>query len=183
MSKRKWRWLALLVLLVAAGVGWACWPDGRVARAKELQKELFAKGGALSAEQRREKWQELRGLTKQMTPAQRRELGAESRKRRQAEMARYFKMSPKEKERHLDGIIKRQEQMKKSQQAKGGGSGGGAPKGGAGDRSTKGRDDRRQTRLDSSMPAERAQMGQYMKELRERRARLGLAPGGGGARR
>src|SRR5262245_33170414 len=184
MTRKRWL-AAVLLLLAGAGIVWACWPDGRLAKAKALQKELFGPGAkSLPPEQRKQKWQELRAVQKQLSPAQREELGAEMRKKRQAEMARYFKMSPKEKARHLDEIIKRQEQMKKSRQGQAkAGAKGSAPPGGprpvfgsGGDRSPKGRDDRRQGFLDKSTPAERAQFTQFMKDLKDRRAKQGLPP-------
>ena len=133
---------------------------------------------SLSPDQRKQKWQELREAQKQLSPAQKKELGADMRKKRNADLARYFALSPSEKEKHLDGIIKRQEQLKKGAQGKGGAAR--PPSGIAtkGDRSPKGRDDRRQRFLDGSTPAERAQASQFRKELNARRAKLGLPPGG-----
>jgi hypothetical protein len=194
MTKKRWL-AAVVVLLIAAGTVWALWPDGRVAKAKALQKELFSpEARNLSPEQRKQKWQELREVQKQLSPEQKKELGAEMRKKRQADMGRYFAMSPKDKEKHLDAIINKQEQMKKAWQGKGGlGKGGpgkapaGLVQGGPRDKSPKGRDDRRQKFLDSSTPAERAQVHQFMKDLKDRRAKRGLPafgpPRGGGPMR
>lgn len=193
MTTRKRRWLlAALALLAVCGLAWALWPDRRVARAKALQNELFSKEArSLSPEARKQKWAELRGLRQGMSPAQKEELGAEMRKKRNAEMARYFKLPPREKEKYLDNIIKRHGDMMKKWKAKGAagkgglakaGPGGLATKGPARDRSAKGRDDRRQKFLDRSTPAERAMFAQFRKEMSARRARLGLPPGRGGGR-
>ena len=60
MTKKRWL-AAVVVLLIGAGTVWALWPDGRVAKAKALQKELFSpEARNLSPEQRKQKWQELR---------------------------------------------------------------------------------------------------------------------------
>jgi hypothetical protein len=186
MTKKRWL-AAVVVLLIAAGTVWAFWPDGRLAKAKTLQKELFSpEARNLSPEQRKQKWQELRDVRKQLSPGQKEALGAEMRKKRQADMARYFSMSPKEKEKHLDAIINKQEQMKKAWQGKGGPgkAPAGLAQGGPRDKSPKGRDDRRQRFLDNSTPAERAQVNQFMKDLKDRRAKRGLPafgpPRGGG---
>src|SRR5262245_32860934 len=120
MTKKRWL-AAVVVLLIAAGTVWAFWPDGRLAKAKSLQKELFSpEARNLSPEQRKQKWQELREVQKQLSPEQKKALGAEMRKKRQADMGRYFAMSPKEKEKHLGALIDKQEKMKKAWQGKAG---------------------------------------------------------------
>ena len=190
--KKHWkRWLSLLLLLLLIVLAWLLWPDRRLAQARSLQKELAGpQGRAMSAEQRREKWQQYRQLTKNLTPAQRNQLSAESRKRRQQEMARYFKMSPAEKTRYLDERIRAGEKMRQQNQARNGQNGGGnGPRGGSTngggppgnrDRSPAGRDQGRQDRLDNTSPAERAMFAQFMKDLNNRRTQLGMPQGGRG---
>jgi hypothetical protein len=189
--KKHWkRWLAVPLLLLVVVLAWLFWPDRRLAQAKALQKELFSPAARdMSEEQRRQKWQQYRQLTEKLSAAQRDQLAQEARKRRQAEMGRYFAMSPAEKTKYLDDQIRRMEQARKQREANGqgsGGAGGGQQQGGSGarqgsgDRSAASRDQSRQQRLDSSTPAERALVAQYRKDLGARRAQLGLPPLGAG---
>lgn len=205
--------LALAMLIVVVLLAWLFWPDRKLAQAKALQNELFSpEAKKLSPEQRREKWQEYRGLREKLTPEQKNALSADARKRRQEEMSRYFAMSPEEKTRHLDEQIRRMEKFRQAMQGNGGpGKGGGnrgapgsparggnSPGGwgaangiapgqqaepGKGDRSVEARDRRRQEFLDSSTPAERAQFTQYRRDLNARRAQLGLPAMGNVPRR
>lgn len=191
---RRWKLGMAVLLLLFLGVGWYCWPDGRVNTAKRLRDELSGeKGKALTSEQRQQKWRQLRQTMEKMTPAQREVLRAEDRKRRTAELGKYFSLSPAEKARYLDERIKRMNQMSQGRavgpgsanrgpaggQNNRGGTGAGSPTGG---RSTAARDGRRQDRLDGSTPAERAMLAQYMSDLSARRRQLGL-PAMGGPRR
>jgi hypothetical protein len=193
--KKHWkRWLSLLSLMLLVLLAWLLWPDRRMAQAKALQKELTGPNGkSLSAEQRKQKWQQYRKLTEKMTAAQRDQLSAESRKRRAQEMAKYFSMSQSEKNRYLDERIRASESRRQQMQSKGGqggtggqrsGSNGGPGQGqsngqgtnGGRDRSPESRDHARQDRLDSTSPAERAMFSQFMKDLNARRSQLGLGP-------
>jgi hypothetical protein len=175
--KRPIRRLLPAALLLLVGAIWLFRPDPRVARAKALRSELFgAAGKQLPADQRRQKWQEYRAVTKGLTPAQRRALGGERRKQKQREIGRYFRMSPQEKARFLDAQIRREQQMRQSTQAGGGAAGWRGP-GGAnpfGKRSEQERDQRRQGFLDATTPAERAQMHEFMRDLSARRQQLGM---------
>jgi hypothetical protein len=192
-SRRKRRWLlALLLLLLCGGACWCAWPDARLAQARRLQQELSDPASRnLPEEERREKWRALREASKQLSPAQRQKLRADSRKRRQAEMARYFRMSEEEKARYLDEQIARMEKMRQDRQARGadqargaGRSAGQTPSAGdpapSDSRTVSTRDERRQDRLDATTPAERAQFTQYFHDLNERRAQLGLPASGRG---
>src|SRR5262249_14857354 len=180
-------------LLLLLAIVWLSWPDRNLARAKDLQKQLFNPAArSMSAEQRRQKWQEFREAQRELSPAQQAQLFAESRETRRREMSRYFRLSPKEKTRYLDDMIKRSEQMRQSRQAAGGrgpGGQGGTNRGGqgangqAGNSTAQGnrapansREERRQRFLDSSNPAERAMFTEFRKELSARRAQLGLPP-------
>jgi hypothetical protein len=185
LLKRKRLWLLLVVLLLC-GIVWFAWPGGKVARVKAMQKELFDPAArALPTEERREKWRSLREATAKLSPGQRQELSAERRKRRREEMARYSRMSPEEKARHLDEMIRRFEQRRREGGfGQGGPAGranagpGGAAGGQGGDR-TAAREERRQERLDSSTPAERALMTQFFRDLAARRQQLGMPAGRG----
>src|SRR5687767_14349563 len=136
--KKHWkRWLSLLSLLLLVLLAWLLWPDRRLAQAKALQRELSGPASrSLTPEQRREKWQQYRKLTEKMTAAQKDALAAESRKRQNQEMARYFAMSQADKTRYLDERIKGMEKMRQQMQekmkkdgGKGGGSGATGPGG------------------------------------------------------
>src|SRR5581483_4993466 len=101
--RRRYWLLALLLLLVFA---WWLWPNGKFARARQLQGELFspaAKG--LNPDERRAMFDELRTTTRSLSDAQRRELSAEMMKRRQADLEAYRKLSPAEKKKKLDQDI------------------------------------------------------------------------------
>src|SRR5262245_40761320 len=126
MSSRKRRYLlgALLLLLLFL-LTWLAWPDPRMAKAAELRKELFGPAARkLSDQERRQRCQEYRELTKGLSPAQRRQLSSQGRREKQREIARFFGLSPAEKARYLDNVIRSQQ----SRQARA--SGGGQPKGG-----------------------------------------------------
>src|SRR5262245_27687285 len=84
--RRRYWLLALLLLLL---LGWWLWPDGRLARAKELQNELFAENSTLSPDDRRAKFEEFRNVTRNMSDSQRRELGHEMQRRREDDLRRY----------------------------------------------------------------------------------------------
>jgi hypothetical protein len=179
--------LALVLILVILLVGRWFWPDARAARAKQLQAELFSpEARNLSPEQRQARWREFREVTKALSPEQRRQLMAEGRKRKQAEIGRYFRMSPQEKTRYLDEQINRMERIRQNGKARAGGPPGGARARGASsgsNRSPQQRDQRRQQFLDSSTAAERAQMNAFMRDLNARRTQRGLGSGGRGPMR
>ena len=179
MNRKTRRVVAALFLLLCLLALWLFGPDRKVARAKALRDELFsAAGKQLAPEQRKQRWDEYRTLTKGMTPAQRDSLSAEGRKRRQQEIGRYFRLSPRERTAYLDAQIRREQQMQQKMQARGGPPGKGRGPGGnsaaSSKRSEQERDQSRQGRLDSSSPAERAQMAQFRKELATRRQQLGI---------
>lgn len=176
--------LAVLAILLV----WLLWPDRKLAQARALRTEMSSEAAkAWTPEQKREKWEQMRTIQKSLSSSQREALSADSRKRRTAELARYAKMTPAEKTRHLDEQINRMEQARKQKGASPGKgtfavSTGGQPK--TGSKSTpQGRDQNRQRFLDSSSPAERALFNQYRRDMDARRAQRGLGPMGGGPRR
>jgi hypothetical protein len=187
-SRRRWRWLGLLILLLlVGGTIWAVSPDSHMSRVQELQKEL-AKGNTLSPEERKAKFTELRNEMKQLTDDQKWELSAPMREKQKREMDRYFALSPKERTQYLDEKIDSSEKMrkeweKKVSQPKAGSSGGGPP-GGGGGRSGGGNggspksrevvEKARKARLDRTSPEERAQSDQFRKEMNDRRKQRGL---------
>lgn len=176
--------LTLLALLLLVGVAWALWPNGRLADAKRARAALS--DPKLTPEQRREKAGEFRTAMGKLSPAQRETLMAEDRKRRTAEVAGYFKLSPKEKTKFLDERINKSKgppagqakgQQGKGQLAKGPPPGGAGGKGNA-PSTPSDRDGRRQQRLDGSTPAERALMSQFFRDMEARRKQRGLQGGG-----
>jgi hypothetical protein len=177
--------LAGVLLVLALVTGWLLWPDPNVARARELQQQLFgAEARKLSPKHRQQKWREYREVTKQLSPAQQQQLSAEARKQKQRELARYFTLSPQEKTRFLDEQIRRQERMHQGRPVQGqqvgnrGPARGTARPGGSKGGTVQEKDQRRQRFLDGSSPAERAQLTQFFREMNARRAQLGL-PGSG----
>lgn len=158
--------IALLLLLL-----WWLWPDGQLARVQALQKELAQAGETMTQEQRREKGKELRLAMDRLTPQQRAQLRNQFQQRMQDQMAKYFAMSPKEKQQYLDQQIN---QMQNLGAPKGAGPpAGGGPPGGGGS-TPEDRERRRQQRLDSTTPEFRAQMDQFRKDMELRRQQLGL---------
>ncbi|MDB5308517.1 MAG: hypothetical protein JWO38_2719 [Gemmataceae bacterium] len=131
---RRWRRrvAALVLLLGIAGLVWAVRPDPHLARAKELQSELFTpEAKNLPPDERKAKFAELRDQMKRLTDDQKRDLFAPMREKQKAEMARYIGLPPKEKVKYLDERIDRSEKMRKEREQKGGkGNGAGGPPGG-----------------------------------------------------
>jgi hypothetical protein len=180
MSSRKRRYsVAALLFLLLLLLTWLLWPDPRLAKAAELQKQLFGpEAKKLSDQERRQRFQEYRDLTKGMSSSQRRQLSSARSREKQREIASYFGMSQADKTRYLDNQIRRDQ----SRQGRGQAGGQGKAKGGSGapargSSSPQDRDKRRQGFLDGSSPAERAMMSRFRQDLNARRAQLGLAGG------
>jgi hypothetical protein len=188
--RRRWRrrLAALLLLLLIGGLTWAVRPNRHLARAQELQQELFDKN--LPPEDRKARFEAYRAELKQLTGEQKRELFAPMRQKRKAEMDRYFALSQRDKNKYLDDTIDRSEKRKKEQQ-KGqanGGPGGGGPGGGFGfgpgggpggkASSPQEKENRRKQALDNTTPEERAQRDQFRHDLDNRRRQRGLPASG-----
>jgi hypothetical protein len=178
---------AVLAALLLALALWRFRPDPQLAKVKALQQDL-ARTAADNADpaERRRRWEEFNRERQKLSPSQRKDLFAEFRKRRQAEIDRYSKMSKGDKTRWLDRQIDREEQARRSRAANGGPGGpGGPPAPGPGNLSAEDRENRRKERLDSTTPEERAEGDQLRKDLAARRAQRGLPPapwGFGGGR-
>src|SRR5262249_16860709 len=139
-------------------------------------------------EEQKRLWGEFRETMKDLTPEQRRVLGADARKRRDEEEKRYFTLSADEKAKWLDRQIDRMEEMKKrwedaSQKGNAGGNGSGCGRGaGQGNRgnwsklTNEEKESRRKQALDSTTPEERARRDQIRKDLQARREQRGLPP-------
>ena len=196
--RRRWRrWAAVLLLVFGlGGLAWAVRPDPHLARAKELQKELFSPAAKnLSPDDRKARFAEYREQVKHLNADQKWELSAPMREKQKADMDRYFAMSPKEKTKHLDELIDRSEKRRKEWEQKvaqgkggpppgaggfGGGPGGsktGAPGGGPGGRPPQSAEEiekRKKQFLDRTTPEERARMDQFRKDMNDRRRQRGL---------
>jgi len=169
VTRRRLAVAAVVALLVA----WWLWPDSQLVRVHELR--AAASDPSLTPDQRRQKWDEVRRASAQLSPAERDQLAAEGRRRFESEMARYAAMSPAEKKQYLDQQINREEELRRQMQKAGGPPpgppGGNTPRG---PQSAEDRERRRQQRLDNSTPQFRAQMDQFRKDMAQRRQQRGL---------
>ena len=181
--RRRRRWLLLIPLLLL--LIWWLWPDGRLAKARELQNELFSEANqSLSPDDRRAKFEALRTVTRDMSEAQRRELARDMMRRREEDLKRYAQLSPAEKRQRLDRDIDRGEQRRQQQAGRPAGGGGGPPGGfpggggGPGGRpnTPEDRERRRQQRLDHTTPEVRELTDQYRRDMAARRQERGLPP-------
>lgn len=180
---------AIGVLILLLIMLWWLWPDGRVARVQALQQELFSEAGkALSQEQRQQLRQQLRAETEKLSAQQKAQLSAAREQRMQQQVARYFTMSPAEKQHYLDEQINRELAMQQQMQKAGGNAGGPPPGfGGGGGPGGKAatpeeRERRRQQRLDATSPEFRGQMDIFRRDLAQRRQQRGLPASTRGAR-
>jgi hypothetical protein len=185
----------IAALLLCALLYWMWRPNPQLTKVKEMRRELLTDASRkLSPQERREKFEALRQEQAKLTPAERKQLAEEARKRRKAEIERYFTLSKKEKTAVLDQQIDRMEAMRKQMQAAnsiGRGDPGGSansfgfPQGssgqpGASNQSPEERERRRKEMLDSTTPEERAQFDQFRKDLQARMAQRGISPSPGG---
>jgi hypothetical protein len=98
--------LATLLLLMIVAVVWYCWPNQRLAAVKRLRAQLTGEAGRqLTPAQRRELGGQIRAKIRQLTPLERRELDNE----RREQLRRYFSLSKKDKIAYLDRQIQRME--------------------------------------------------------------------------
>jgi hypothetical protein len=190
--RRRRPWLLAFLFLLLLGLGWwAVRPDPQVARARELQRELFAKRpSGPPTEERKAKLKEFRDVMGTLSGDQKRELFEPMRQKAQEDFDRYFTLGPQEKAAYMDRLIDRSEKMRKDrdQRAKAGGKGGQGgttgfrPPGGSGKGSQNPDqiEERKKKRLDSSTPEDRAKRDQFRRDLEARRKQRGLPPGGGG---
>lgn len=187
--RRRRRWLlAGLFLLVLGGLGWALRPDPRLARARELQKDLFANrpAGPLTEEQKA-RVREFRAEVARLSEGQKRALFEPMRQKAKEELRRYSGLSPREKTAYLDRIIDRSlARQKAAAQPRPGGPAGpgfgppGAGQGGSGPPGTGQGADRRKQMLDNTTPEDRAARDQLRHDLNARQRQRGLTAGGGG---
>jgi hypothetical protein len=184
--KRRRRWLLLLPLVLI--LAWLLWPNGRLAKARALQSELFSGNRELTSEEQQAKFAELRQVTRQMSPADRAELNKENMKRREDDLRKYSQLPPAEKKQRLDQDIDRQEKWRQQQAQNGGNANRGNPNGAAATAGATGpgpnrppqtaedRERRRQQRLDQTTPEFRELMDQYRRDIDARRKERGIPP-------
>ena len=187
-SKKQWSILAVFLVVLLASVGLRLFgPNPRVERLRQMRTEMFSSGGNVPAAERRERMEAFRKEQEKLTDAERKELWSDLRKRREAELERYSKLSKEEQTKFLDDRIDR---MQNAMQAggrgrpPGGGPGAGNvfAAGGPPNLSAEDRERRRKEMLDSTTPEERALRDQFMKDFRARLAQRGLPTGPWGPR-
>jgi hypothetical protein len=182
--------LVLALLLLA----WLVWPDRRLAQVRALQQELFSEAArSLPEDQRRAKFGELRAAMEGLSRSQRDALAQDGQRRQEVELDRYLAMTPAQKRQHLDGLINRQEEMRKRMQQRAqqrgnrpngpGGAALGAPpvgRGGPGrrgdSRTPEEREQQRKRSLDRTTPEVRAKRDVLRRDLETRRQQRGLPP-------
>ncbi len=191
--------LILVALLLICGTSWGIW---RLCRTDKLAKvrQLQAAMAKLPPDQRGQQFQQIRQAMAELTPAQREEAGRAMWQQRQRQMQRtaaiYAALPPDQKQAFLDKQIdemerRRQEMEAARQQAAQGGAAGSQGDGqggrgrGPGASNPNGnvagqqRANRRMQMLDSSTPADRAQMHNYFQALQGQYAQRGMQPPGG----
>ena len=193
---------ALLLLLIT----WFAWPNSQVGKVRQMQQELFSTPrDQLSAEERKQKFDDLRAERDKLSPEEIKQLRQEKGKLFQQKMneqaTKYLAMSPVERLQVIDDRLAREQamQVKRAQAGSnganggpGGGKGGpGGPGGPTGPGATGGpngpraastpeeRDAKRREGLLRLTPMARAGMDQMRLDTATRRAELGLPPSTG----
>ena len=187
---------ASIVLLLLMGLGWALLPPGvdpQVAKVTELQQKLFGEQSKVSPEERRQAYGELRQESEKLSPEQRDKLMRDNpppfARQMQKNIRDYFELPAEQRTAELDRRIDAMEarrrefekQRGKSGDRPGGGSGfGGGPPGGFGGNRGAMDPQRRQgmakRMLDNTSPEDRAMMGEYFRQVQDRRKQRGMAP-------
>ncbi len=137
--KKNKRWLlAVLLLLLISTTLWGIWkllPNAKLNKARAVQDEL-SKMEDLPAEERREKYEQIRDLYRDLTPAELRVLRKEREQKETIKMRSFARMTPEERNAYLDDQIqkedKRREEFRKMMEQRGiqwGGGWGGGPGG------------------------------------------------------
>jgi hypothetical protein len=194
MKKRTIAILTLSLLLLIVGTVWAfrSRSDAQLVKVRAMGKELFEGKGPPD----REKFDAFRREVEQLRPEQRGQLMQERERRMDAEIARFFQLSPQQRNDYLDQRIQEEEQRHKEherqraqagQQAQATGQPGPGPNANFGppgrqNRSLDENTERRNARLDHSTPEQRARRTAFHAAMDQRRKQLGLPthPGPGG---
>jgi hypothetical protein len=201
MNKRKVGIIVGVLALLAVCIIWIMRgrADAQMQKVRDLGKEAFAGG-----QPDREKMKQFRDEMDKLSPDQRDKLRDEGRReferRENEEMAKFFEMPPAQRNDYLDKRIRDEEKWRKEREsrraqqgqqpnqpgpganASAGGNGGGNANGGQqrGRRnlSSDEKMQRRNKRLDSSTPEQRAQRSAFRAAMDKRRKELGLPPQG-----
>jgi hypothetical protein len=167
---------SIAILLMIIAVIWYCWPNNRVAAVRQLRAQLTGEAGRqLTPAQRRDLGAQVRDTVRQLTPVERRELDKE----RREQLRKYFSLAKKDKIAYLDKQIQRMEAARRQWQAQANmnqrsNNANFGPRMRTLD--SEERDKRRRERLDFSTAEDRADRAQFRKDLEQRRAQLGLTP-------
>ena len=181
----RWKLLGTAAAIVVAFFVYrAVRADPRLAEIRQKREEMMSKMQEITdPEEKKRLWGEFRESMKDLTPEQRRALGADARKRREEEEKRYYTLSDEEKAQWLDRQIDRMEEMKKRWDSMADKNGNGNQvllgngqnnKGNWANLSNEEKEQRRKQNLDRSTPEERARRDQIRKDLAARRAQRGL---------
>ncbi|MBI3407705.1 MAG: hypothetical protein HY040_05030 [Planctomycetes bacterium] len=186
--RKRWKLIGTAAAIVVAFFVYrAVRADPRLAEIRQQREELMTKMQEISdPEEQKRLWGEFRESMKDLTPEQRRALGADAKKRRDEEDKRYYTLSNEDKTKWLDRQIDRMEEMKKrwdstTDKKKGGGNPGGSGPGQSGkgnwsNLSNEEKELRRKQNIDKTTPEERARRDQIRKDLAARREQRGLSP-------
>jgi len=190
---------ALALLLLLGGLGWALMParvDPQIARVTELQQKLFGEQSQASPEERRAAFGELRQEFEKLTPEQRDKLMRDNpppfMRQFQKSIRDFFDLPADKRKETLDRQINEMESRRREMTerfAKAGGRpgggppwggpgfGGGGPGGPGGNRAAMDPQRRQQMMmrmLDNTTPQDRAMMGEYMRQMQDRRRERGM---------
>lgn len=190
--------VALAVLLFLGGLGWALMPAGvdpQVARVTELQQKLFSEQSQVKPEERRAAFGELRQEFEKLTPEQRDKLMRDNPppfvRQFQKNIRDFFELPVDKRKEALDRQINEMESRRREMTerfAKAGGRpggppgggfgfGGGGPGGPGGNRGAmdpQRRQEMNRRMLDNTTPQDRAMMGEYMRQVQDRRRERGM---------
>jgi hypothetical protein len=185
---------ATALLLLLAGLGWAFLPSGldpQIARVTELQQKLFSEQSQTKPEERRAAFGELRQEFEKLTPEQREKLMRDNPppfvRQFQKNIRDFFDLPADQRKAALDRQINEMESRRKQMTERfskaggppggGFGFGGGGPGGPGGNRGAMNPEARQaMTRrmLDRTTPEDRAMMGEYMRQVQDRRRERGM---------
>lgn len=190
--------VALAVLLLLGGLGWALMPAGvdpQVARVTELQQKLFSEQSQVKPEERRAAFGELRQEFEKLTPEQRDKLMRDNPppfvRQMRKNIRDFFDLPADKRKEALDRQINEMESRRREMTqrfAKAGGRpggppgggfgfGGGGPGGPGGNRGAmdpQRRQEMARRMLDNTTPQDRAMMGEYMRQVQDRRRERGM---------
>ena len=192
MNKRKVGIIVGVLALLVVCIIWAMRSraDAQMQKVRDLGKEAFAGG-----QPDREKMKQFRDEMDKLSPDQRDKLRDEGRqefeRRENEEMAKFFDMPPAQRNDYLDKRIRDEERWRKERESRraqqgqqpnqpgpGANANGGGQQRGRRNLSSDEKMERRNKRLDSRTPEQRAQRTAFRAAMEKRRKELGLPPQG-----